>query len=251
MPVSYLQRPNAPAIAYMRQKGLKDDLPTVVFLHGFHSDMMGTKAEFLADHCARKGQAFLRFDDSGHGKSEGKFEEGTIGVWLSDVLDAIDHLSEGNIILVGSSMGGWLAFLAALKRAPRVCGVIGLAAAPDFTRWMQDELSAAQKEALAHDGYFMRDSDYGDPYMITRALFEDGENHCILDAPIDLPMPVRLLQGMDDADVPWQTAQIIADALTGDDKKVYLLEGGDHRLSREEDLKLLGEIVDELSVQNV
>jgi pimeloyl-ACP methyl ester carboxylesterase len=247
MPVSYLQRPNAPSLAYMRQNGVRDDLPTVVFLHGFHSDMMGTKAEFLAHHCAEKGQAFLRFDDSGHGQSEGKFEEGTIGIWLSDVLDAIDALSEGKIILVGSSMGGWLALLAALNRQERVAGVIGLAAAPDFTRWMQDELTQKQKDALMRDGYFMRESDYGAPYMITRALFEEGEKHCILDAAIHLSMPVRLLQGMNDADVPYKTAQIISDAITGKDKKIYLLKDGDHRLSRDEDLKLLGEVVDELS----
>lgn len=247
MAVSYLQRSNAPAIAYLRQDEGNNDLPMVVFVHGFHSDMMGTKAEFLASHCETKGQPFLRFDASGHGQSEGNFEDGTIGVWLSDVLGAIDLLSTGKIILVGSSMGGWLALLAALKRPDRVAGVIGLAAAPDFTRWMQAELSDAQKQALARDGYFMRESDYGAPYKVTRALFEEGENHCILDGVINLSMPVRIVQGMEDADVPWQTAQRIAGQITGADKKIYLLEGGDHRLSRNEDLKLLGTLIDELS----
>lgn len=247
MSASYLERSNAPKIAYIRQNGPKSDLPTVVFLHGYHSDMMGTKAQFLAAWCEARGQNFLRFDYSGHGQSEGKFEDGTIGSWAQDALDAVDRLTTGKILLVGSSMGGWLAFLTALSRPKRVMGLIGLAAAPDFTRWMQDGLSKEDKHSLIANGYFLRPSDYGEPYKVTKKFLDDGDQHCLLDMPIRLFFPVRLLQGMKDDDVPWQTAHRIANAISGEDKKVFLLEGGDHRLSRDEDLKLLGQQVAELS----
>lgn len=247
MSASYLLRQNAPAIAYIKQEGKNPALPTVVFLHGFHSDMRGSKAQFLADECAKTAQSYLRFDYSGHGESEGDFKDGTIGQWMNDAIDAIDELTHGKLILVGSSMGGWIGLLAALARKDRIAGFIGLAAAPDFTKWMRKEFSAAQKEMLAHNGYFLRESDYGDPYPITLHFLEDGNDYCLLEGPIDLDVPVRLVQGMVDVDVPWQTAQKIADKMTGQDKEVYLQEDGDHRLSREEDLALLARLVRELS----
>lgn len=248
MSVSFLKREGAPDIAYIRTKGENAVLPTLVFLTGFRSDMMGTKADFLASSCARRGQSYLRFDYRGHGQSGGTFEDGTIGLWLSDALAAIDALSEGPIVLVGSSMGGWIALLVALARKERARGLIGLAAAPDFTRDIPSRMNAAQKEQLSRNGYFTQPSQYGDaPVIFTRALLEEGEAHCLFDAAIDIDCPVRLIQGMKDADVPWQTAHRISNAITGADKKVFLREDGDHRLSAADDLALLEKIVVELS----
>lgn len=248
MSVSFLKREEAPDIAYIRTNGETDALPTVVFLTGFRSDMMGTKAEFLASSCVRRGQNCLRFDYRGHGQSGGRFEDGTIGLWLSDALAAIDSLTTGPLILVGSSMGGWIALHVALARKERVAGLIGLAAAPDFTRQIAAMMKDAQKQQLATKGFFTEPNDYDDrPYIITRGLLEDGEKQCLLDAPIRIDCPVRLMQGMKDADVSWQTAHRIASAITGGDKKVYLREHGDHRLSAPDDLALLEKLVMELS----
>lgn len=248
MSVSFLKREGAPDIAYIRTKGENEGLPCVVFLSGFRSDMMGTKAEFLASSCARRGQPYLRFDYRGHGQSGGAFEDGTIGLWLSDALAAIDALTDGPLILVGSSMGGWLALLAALARKERTKGLVGLAAAPDFTREIPTRMNAAQKSQMDKEGFFTQPSDYGDaPLVFTRTLLEEGEAHCLLDAPVAIDCPVRLIQGMKDADVPWQTAHRISNAITGADKKVFLREDGDHRLSAAGDLALLEQLVVELS----
>lgn len=248
MSVSFLKREGAPDIAYIRTIGENNALPTIVFLTGFRSDMMGTKAEFLASSCAARGQACLRFDYRGHGQSGGSFEDGTIGLWLSDALAVIDTLTAGPVVLVGSSMGGWIALLAALARKERVCGLIGLAAAPDFTRDIPGRMSELQKEQMASEGFFSQPNDYDDrPYIITRALLEEGGAHCLLDAPIAIDCPVYLIQGMKDAEVPWQTAHRISNAVTGKDKKVHLREEGDHRLSTGDDLALLEKLVVELS----
>jgi pimeloyl-ACP methyl ester carboxylesterase len=247
MSVIFLERNTKPGLAYLYQPGFDPALPTVVFLHGFRSDMMGTKAEFLAQECERRGQAFLRFDYSGHGRSDGEFRDGTIGQWLDDALDMIAMRAKGRIILIGSSMGGWIGLHAALQNQSRLAGFIGLAAAPDFTRWIRDGLNPQQKESLSRQGFTEIASEYGDPYLITQKFLDDGETRCLLDGPIPLDVPVRLVQGMKDADVPFETAQKIADALTGCDKKVYLRPEGDHRLSTEEDLALLASLVDELS----
>ena len=244
MSVSFLKREDAPDLAYIRTKGENEALPTVVFLTGFRSDMMGAKADYLARSCARRGQNYLRFDYRGHGQSGGAFEDGTIGLWLSDALAAIDALTAGPLVLVGSSMGGWIGLLATLARKDRVIGFIGLAAAPDFTRGIPSRMSEAQKEQLAKEGFFYEPNDYDvRPYMITRTLLEEGDAHCLFDAPIDIECPVRLIQGMKDTDVPWQTAHRIANAITGADKTVYLREEGDHRLSSDDDLSLLEKLV--------
>ncbi len=247
MSVSFLEREGMPKLAYQRQNGHKRELPTLVFLHGFRSDMMGTKAEFLAQECERNGQSYLRFDYSGHGQSGGKFEDGNIGVWLEDTLAVIDQLTEGKILLIGSSMGGWIGLHVALARQQRMAGFIGLAAAPDFTRWILDDLSPEHKKALQEDGKFVVENEFGGPYTITQNFFDDGERQCLLDQPIELSIPVRLVQGMKDDDVPWQAAHRIVNAITGQDKKVYLLEEGGHRLSRPGDLELLAKLVAELS----
>jgi pimeloyl-ACP methyl ester carboxylesterase len=221
--------------------------PGVVFLPGFRSDMQGSKAVFLRDHCAARGQAFLRLDYSGHGESDGRFEDGTIGQWAADALTLFDALTEGPQILVGSSMGGWIALLIARQRAARLAGLIGIAPAPDFTdKLLWPALPPEARQALARDGMIQLPSQYGEPTPVTRALIEDGKRQSVLDAPIDLPCPVRILQGMADPDVPWRHALRILDTLVQGDARVTLIKEGDHRLSRPEDLRLLAETLDSL-----
>ncbi len=214
--------------------------PTVVFLSGYRSDMTGDKATALAAFCAERGRAMLRFDYSGHGSSGGRFEDGTIGVWTEDALAAMDHLTDGPLILVGSSMGGWIALLCAVARRDRIAALVGIAAAPDFTEaLMWQALSFEQRARLMQHGVIHVPSQYGDPTPITRALIEDGRNHLLLSSPIALDCPVRLLHGQADPDVPWEMALRIAEQLDSADVQVTLVKDGDHRLSRPQDLALL------------
>lgn len=220
----------------------------LVWLSGFNSDMQGSKVLALEAWAAGQGHPFLAFDYSGHGMSDGDFADGTISAWREDSLAAIDALTEGPQILVGSSMGGWMALLAALARPERIAGLILIAPAPDFTETlMWPEFSPAVQQEIIETGVHMRPSDYGEPYPITRALIEDGRQWQILDAPIAFTGPVRILQGMDDPDVPWIHAQRLVNALTSPDLIFTLIKDGDHRLSREQDIARLlstaGEIV--------
>ena len=216
--------------------------PTVVFLPGFRSDMGGDKATHLATLCAAAGQAMLRFDYSGHGASAGRFEDGTIGIWTADALAIIDRLTTGPLVLVGSSMGGWIALLVALARPARAAGLIGIAAAPDFTETlMWEAMAPPERQRLLRDGVLQVSGDYGGPYPITSGLIEDGRQHLLLSAPIPLACPVRLLHGQRDPDVPWETSLRIAERITGDDVRITLIKDGDHRLSRPQDLVLLAE----------
>lgn len=248
MSVMFLKRNGRPDIAYQETKGENGALPTVVFMGGFRSDMNGTKAEFLSHSCAARGQKYLRFDYSGHGQSGGEFIDGTIGLWLDDALAVVDTLTTGPLVIVGSSMGGWIALCTALRRKERMKGLIGLAAAPDFTRDIPTIMTDAQKQELEAKGYFTEPNEYDSSYIFTKKLLDDGEAYCLLDKPIAVDCPVRLVQGMKDNDVPWQTAHRIANALTTQNKEVYLREEGTHRLSTEEDLALLDKLVVELSV---
>ena len=214
--------------------------PTVVFLPGFRSDMTGDKATALAAFCAGRGQAMLRFDYSGHGASGGRFEDGTIGQWSADALAAIDRLTEGKLILVGSSMGGWIALLTALKRPERIAGLIGIAAAPDFTqRLMWDSMTFEERARIQREGVIHIPSHYGAPTPVTLGLIEDGRAHLLLEGPILLDCPVRLLHGQDDPDVPWELALRTAERLTTKDLEIVLIKDGDHRLSRPKDLAVL------------
>ncbi len=215
--------------------------PGVMFLGGFNSDMTGTKAEELSAFCAAENRAFLRFDYSGHGASGGRFEDGTIGRWAEDAACAFDRLTEGPQVLVGSSMGGWMALLLALRRPERVAALVGIAAAPDFTALIVETLPAGAREAIAREGVWRRPSEYGDPYPITRALLEEGERHMLLrgGGPIPISAPVRLLHGQRDPDVPWELSLRVAEAVAGEDVQVVLVKDGDHRLSRPQDLALL------------
>ncbi|MBL6455827.1 alpha/beta hydrolase [Belnapia sp. T6] len=218
----------------------------MVFLGGFRSDMTGTKAEELAAFCAATGRAFLRFDYSGHGASGGEFEAGSIGRWAADAEAVIGALTEGPQVLVGSSMGGWISLLLARRQPERVAALVGIAAAPDFTLRIEAALAPEARESLEREGVWHRPSAYGDPYPITSGLLEDGRQNLVLDGPLTLDLPVRLLQGQQDPDVPWETALDIAEAMTGQDVQVLLVKDGDHRLSRPQDLRLLRRVVEDL-----
>ncbi len=231
---SYLEHNNR-RLAYENQPGA---VPGVVFLGGYFSDMTGTKAQFLAAQCAAAGRAFLRFDYSGHGQSAGRFRDGTKGDWYDDTLALFDHCTSGAQILVGSSMGGWLALKLALARPPRVRAVIGIAAAPDFTEdLLWGRLSPEDRARLVNEGYIMGEGQ--DALIYTHRLVTEARQHLLLRAPINLACPLHLLQGQQDDAVPWQTAEQIAAKVARDDVAVTLVPDGDHRLSRPQDLDLL------------
>jgi pimeloyl-ACP methyl ester carboxylesterase len=219
--------------------------PTLVFLPGFRSDMAGSKALALRDWCAATGRGLLRLDYSGHGASGGGFTDGTIGRWTDDALLLIDRLTDGPLTLVGSSMGGWIALLIALARPTRIARLVGIAAAPDFTeRLMWDAMAPPERAALLRDGVLLTPSQYGDPVPVTRALIEEGRQHLLLDNPIPITVPVRLLHGQEDPDVPWETALKLAGKLQSEDVIVTLIKDGDHRLSRPSDLELIRQAVE-------
>lgn len=220
---------------------LPGDGPTIVFLPGFKSDMEGSKATHLRDWATGQGRAMLRLDYAGHGSSTGVFEDGTIGSWTQDARAVIEARANGPLLLVGSSMGGWIGLLLARAMPSRVAALVGIAAAPDFTETLLWEgLSPAERDVLESQGHVERPSLYGEqPYRFTRALIEDGRRHSLLGAPIPVRCPVRLLQGQRDPDVPWPTALRIAEQLEGSDVEITLIKDGDHRLSRPQDLALL------------
>ena len=238
-----LDRAGGQTLAWRRIDGRG---PCVVWLGGFSSDMSGTKAQALADWALAQDRAFLRFDYFGHGESSGDFLEGSITRWRQDVLEAIDALTEGPLVLVGSSMGGWLALLAAVARPQRVQALVLVAPAPDFTEaLMRPALSPEALAALERDGVWTAPSDH-DPagYPITRLLIEDGARWSVLPGPLGFGGPVRILQGGRDESVPWTHAHELVDALESPDVVFTLIKDGDHRLSRPQDLALLLEAVD-------
>lgn len=210
--------------------------------------MTGTKAVFLEAWARERGRAFVRFDYTGHGASSGAFEDGGIGDWARDAADALDRLTEGPQVLVGSSMGGWIALLLALRRPERVAGVVGVAAAPDFTEdAMWSGFDADQRAALLTDGRLARPSIYSDaPYVITRRLIEDGRAHLVLRAPLDLGCPLRLLHGTADADVDPAVALRLLGHAEGLDVRLTLVKGADHRFSAPENLALIAATLEDL-----
>jgi pimeloyl-ACP methyl ester carboxylesterase len=241
-----LERPDGEQIAWRRVDGAS---PTVVWLGGFRSDMTGTKAQALADWAAASGRGYLRFDYLGHGESSGDFQgKGTITRWREDALAVLDELIEGPALLVGSSMGGWLACLVAMARPERVAAMALIAPAPDFTeKLMTPEIPPKGHAALAADGVWLRPSEYGDPYPITKALLEDGARWSILGSePVPIEVPVRILHGGADPDVPWRHALELAQALKGQDVVFSLIKDGDHRLSRPQDIARLIAALEEL-----
>lgn len=244
--VERLPRPDGNTIAYAKTDGTA---PTVVFLGGFRSDMTGTKAVALEAWAREDGRAFLRFDYLGHGQSSGRFEDGTIGRWLDDSLTAIDQLTTGRLVLVGSSMGGWLSLLVARHRPERLAGLVLIAAAPDFTeRMLLKGLSPEDRAALERDGRLERPSQYSpEPSVFTWKLIEEGSNHLLLDKKLVLPCPVRLLHGQSDPDVPWEYSLQIAAHLEAPQVITTLIKGGDHRLSTPADIARLIAAVEELA----
>jgi pimeloyl-ACP methyl ester carboxylesterase len=240
-----LTRQDGATIAYHRLAGSG---PGIVFLGGFRSDMTGTKARYLEDYCRRRGQAYLRFDHFGHGASSGDAALGTIGRWSDDAIAVLDSLTEGPQVLVGSSMGGWIMLLAALARPSRVHGLVGIAAAPDFTEdLVLPRLDPAQHRQLRDTGRVTLPSEYDSAgYTYRLNLFEEGKRHLVMRRVIALECPVRLLHGMSDASIPWQTSLSLAKRLASCDVAVTLIKDGDHRLSREADLERLGRTLDEL-----
>ncbi len=224
--------------------------PTVVWMGGFRSDMTGTKAQALAERAVAERRAFLRFDWTAHGESSGDFvRDGTIGRWRGDALAVIDRLTAGPLVLVGSSMGGWLACLAALARPERVAGLVLIAPAADFTETlMKPNLPPEAHAALARDGVWMEPSEY-DPggYPIGAALLDEGAGWSILPGPVAIGAPVRMLQGVRDDAVPWRHALALAEAIETDDVVFTLIRDGDHRLSRPQDIDRLHAAVAELT----
>jgi pimeloyl-ACP methyl ester carboxylesterase len=237
----FLDRPDGARIAYHKTEGKG---PCVVFLPGFRSDMTGGKALALDALCKARGQAFLRFDYTGHGASSGAFEEGTIGTWSRDAIGVLEQLTEGPLVLVGSSMGGWIMLLAALRMKARIAGLVGIAAAPDFTETMWANMGAELRAELADKGVIYRPSDYDpEPTPITMRMIEDGRRHMLLGGPIALDCPLRLIHGQRDPDVPWEWSERIADAVSSEDVEVVFVKAGDHRLSEPNDLRRLIRVV--------
>ncbi|WP_332770235.1 alpha/beta fold hydrolase [Phenylobacterium sp.] len=241
----FLKRRDGARIAWRRVAGAG---PTVVWLGGFKSDMAGTKAQALADWALTRGRSYVRFDYFGHGESDGDFAQGTITRWREDALAVLDELAQGPVVLVGSSMGGWIACLAAAAAPERVKAMVLIAPAPDFTeKLMSPEIAAAGRAELKATGVWMRPSDYGDPYPITAALLEDGARWSILPGPVNVDAPVRILQGGEDPDVPWRHALELAQAIRGQDVVFGLIKDGDHRLSRPQDIARLIAAVEEVA----
>lgn len=241
-----LTREGKPDLAYLFMEG---DGPLVVFLGGFKSDMRGTKAFYLEEFCKERGRTFLRFDYSGHGESSGAFKDGTIGSWAANARDVISHVNvDGKpVILVGSSMGGWISLLLGVSGGLDIKGLIGIAAAPDFTKKLHGEfLNEKQRAAMAQQGYVEVPNEYSaEPYIFTKALIEDGEERSLLGQSHEIDFPIHLLQGKLDPDVPWETALKIREAFGGEENvQITFIEDGDHRLSRDEDLALLGKTIE-------
>ncbi len=234
----HLHRPGRDTLAYHYSSAAEGcRLPCVMFLGGFRSDMSGSKALALEAHCRGRGQGFVRFDYSGHGVSEGRFAEGCIGQWFADARDILDQVAPGDVVLVGSSMGGWISLLLLLERSERVKGLVGIAAAPDFTVAIERELSDAQRQEVEDQGFVEVPSAYGPPYVITKKLIADGRERCVLSRVHPIAVPVTLLHGRLDQDVPWQTAEDIARQFQGPQTRIVYVEDGEHRLSRPEDLE--------------
>lgn len=241
---NYLTTPQGRRIAHHKTEGAG---PGVLFLGGFKSDMEGTKAVYLEDWAKQEGRAFLRFDYSGHGQSSGTFEEGAIGDWAEDARAVITALTDGPQILVGSSMGGWISAILLSEFQEKISGFVGIAAAPDFTEdSMWAGFSPEQRKELDENGRIYLPSDYGESYVITKRMIEEGRNNLVLRAPLIAPFPVRLLQGTDDAAVEMSVALRLLDHIEGDDVRLTLVKGADHRFSTDECLSLIATAIEEV-----
>ncbi|NBB98086.1 MAG: alpha/beta fold hydrolase [Alphaproteobacteria bacterium] len=241
----YLDTDTGRRLAYHKTEGTG---PGIVFLGGFMSDMSGTKAVWLEDWARRNGRAFLRFDYSGHGESSGAFAEGCIGDWAADAMAAVTTLTEGPQVLVGSSMGGWIALLLARAMPERVHALVGIAAAPDFTEdSMWPDLTDAQRAEIMEQGQTTLPNDYDAPYTLTRRLFEDGRDRLVLRSALSLPFPVRLLQGTRDEAVATSVPLRLMDHAECPDMRLELVKDADHRFSTPRCLDLIARAVAEVS----
>ncbi|KAF0676993.1 alpha/beta hydrolase [Profundibacterium mesophilum] len=246
----YHETPQGRRLAYMSntaREGIPG--PGIVFLGGFKSDMHGSKAEHLAQWAQAQGRPFLRFDYSGHGASSGRFEDGAIGDWAQDAAEIIGALTRGPQLLVGSSMGGWIALLLCCRMPERIAGMVGIAAAPDFTEdSMWASFDPAQRAAIERDGRLELPSDYGEPYVITRRLIEEGRGNLVLRDPLAIPGPLRLLQGTGDREVPVSVATRLLEHADCADARLTLVRGADHRFSDPDCLSLIeaaiGEVIE-------
>jgi pimeloyl-ACP methyl ester carboxylesterase len=238
---SYFQPDTGPKIAYRHTSG---DGPLIVFLPGYMSDMAGGKATAVFDWAVANNRSCLLLDYSGCGLSDGDFKHGTLSRWRDDVLGAIEHVGANSVLLIGSSMGGWLMLLVGLALGERLSGMIGIAPAPDFTRW---GFTDAQRATIREDGVLLQPNPYGpEPTPTWAGLYDDGVKHEMLGGPIAIQCPVRLLHGQADADVPWKISLKLAEALQSGDVRVTLIKDGDHRLSRDADVALLIDALAEL-----
>lgn len=234
------------SLAYRHTPGAQ---PGVLFLGGYRSDMNGTKAQALEAHCRAQGRQFTRFDYRGHGESDGEFLDATVTNWRDDAITVLDHVTTGPQLLVGSSMGGHIMLLAALARPDRVAGLVGIAAAPDFTEKLMWERGGDERRAeLEEKGVIWLPSDYDEqPYPITMKLIEDGRSHLLLEDEIPLDLPVALLHGVMDEDVPWEYAMLLAAQLRSTQVDIHIRKDADHRFSREQDIVLLCDCVERMA----
>ncbi len=244
--IQFLMLPDR-RLAYQRQDASDNTKIGIIFLGGFASDMHGSKASFLATHCHQHNLPFMRFDYRGHGQSSGEFAEGTIGAWYEDALTVFDQLTQGPQIVIGSSMGGWLSLMLARDRPERVKALIGIAAAPDFTEdLMWARMTDEDRARLQRDGILHPPSAPPvESSPITWRLIEEARAHLLMREPMAINCPVRLLQGMNDAEVPHDYALRVMKAVTTEDVRVTLVKGGDHRLTRPQDLELLAQTIEE------
>jgi pimeloyl-ACP methyl ester carboxylesterase len=242
--LEYLETKQGRRIAYYKSEGKS---PTVVFLGGFKSDMEGSKATFLEDWAKSQGQSYLRFDYSGHGQSSEDFTDGSIGDWAEDSEAVLAALTDGPLILIGSSMGGWISLLLARRMPERIVGLLTIAAAPDFTQdSMWPSFSAKQLDELMTKGVTLLPSEYGDPYPITQKLIEDGKNHLVLQSPLSVNFPVRMLQGSLDTRVAQETALKLFDHLEATNLQMNFIKGGDHSLSTSGCLEIIKSVLQDL-----
>ena len=249
--VAYLLHNNARlAFQQTKAKHNKDEKPDLFFLPGFRSDMNGIKASAIAEWAEKNGHGMTRFDYSGHGQSDGTFADGGISQWLADALAIFDTISDGKQILIGSSMGGWIMLHIALLRPDRISGLVGIAAAPDFTEELiWNVLPESAKQKLQQDGVIYKPSGYSpEPTPFTRRLIEEGRNHLLFPrAELPIHCPVRLIHGEGDSDVPWRFSSRILDKIQSADKRLHLIKDGDHRLNRTEDISVILQSIKELS----
>jgi pimeloyl-ACP methyl ester carboxylesterase len=246
----FLAQADGHQLAYktVAARNVQASYPGIMFLPGFRSDMEGSKALALSQYASTQGFGFTRFDYSGHGASSGAFRDGTISRWRADTLAILDQVTAGPQVLVGSSMGGWLALLAALARPERIAALVLIAPAPDFTeKLMWPELGLEAQASIMRDGFYLKPSAYDPkPTIITRDLIDDGAKWSVLDAPIAISCPVRIIQGMNDPDVPWRHALRLSDQLVGPNLRITLIKDGDHRLSRDQDIAVLTDSLNDL-----